>query len=53
MLERFEREYVTRLLEEQRGNVAAAAREAGLDRKNFWVLVRRAGLDAKEFRRRR
>ncbi len=53
VLERFEREYVTRLLEEQRGNVAAAAREAGLDRKNFWVLVRRAGLDAKEFRRRR
>jgi DNA-binding NtrC family response regulator len=40
----FEREYVRRALARHNGNVSAAAREAGLDRKSFWLIARRAGL---------
>ena len=40
----FEREYVKRVLEKADGNMSEAARLAGIDRKNFWVLVRRHGL---------
>jgi DNA-binding NtrC family response regulator len=46
VIDRFERGYLTRLLEAHRGNLAAAARAAGMDRKNLWALVRRHGLRA-------
>jgi two-component system response regulator GlrR len=41
LLERFERHYVTRLLEETRGNVAEAARRAGVDRATLFRAIRR------------
>jgi DNA-binding NtrC family response regulator len=44
----FEREYVRRALARHRGNVSAAAREAGLDRKSFWLIARREGLRKSE-----
>jgi len=40
----FEREYLTRLLARVRGNVAKAAREAGLDRKHLYSLLHKYGL---------
>jgi transcriptional regulator with GAF, ATPase, and Fis domain len=43
-IDAFEREYVTRLLERSEGNVAAAARDAGLNRAYLHRLLRRHGL---------
>jgi DNA-binding NtrC family response regulator len=44
LLERFERHYVTRLLETTGGNVAEAARHAGVDRVTLFRTIRRYGL---------
>jgi DNA-binding NtrC family response regulator len=43
-IDRFERGYLARLLAAHDGNLAAAARAAGMDRKNLWALVKRHGL---------
>jgi DNA-binding NtrC family response regulator len=40
----FEREYLTRLLSKTRGNIAKAARDAGLDRKHLYSLLHKHGL---------
>ena len=40
----FEREYLTRLLSRTQGNIARAAREAGLDRKHLYSLLHKYGL---------
>ncbi len=40
----FEREYLTRLLGRTKGNIARAAREAGLDRKHLYSLLHKYGL---------
>ena len=44
IVERFERDYVKRLLERHNGNVSAAAREARMDRKHFSDLAIKHGL---------
>ncbi|MBX3273060.1 MAG: sigma 54-dependent Fis family transcriptional regulator [Sandaracinaceae bacterium] len=43
-LDRFERVYLTKLLEATGDNVSAAARDAGLDRSYFFSLLKRHGL---------
>jgi len=48
---RFERDYMGRLLTAHRGNLAAAARAAGVDRKNLWAMARKYGIDLESFRR--
>ncbi len=52
LLRRFEREYVTAVLEEERGHVTNAAKRAGLDRKNLWQLMKRHNLRAETFKKR-
>jgi DNA-binding NtrC family response regulator len=47
----FEKTYLTELLREHRGNLARAARAAGMDRKNLWTLVVRHGFDREQFRK--
>jgi DNA-binding NtrC family response regulator len=44
LVERFERSYVDRLLEETSGNVAEAARRAGVDRGTLFRTIRRHGI---------
>ena len=48
LLERFERHYVARLLEQTGGNVAEAARRAGVDRVTLFRTIRRYGLRSDE-----
>jgi DNA-binding NtrC family response regulator len=43
-IERFERAYLGGLLQAAGHNVAAAARRAGLDRKNLWLKLKRYGI---------
>ena len=46
----FERAYVRETLKQARGNMAEAARRAGLDRSHYFRLVRRQAIDPAEFR---
>ena len=50
-IDQFERAYLTELLRAHAGNLAAAARAAGMDRKNLWALVARHGLDRATFKK--
>jgi anaerobic nitric oxide reductase transcription regulator len=45
VIEEFEREYTAELLRAHDGNLAAAARQAGMDRKNLWSLAKKYGID--------
>ena len=47
----FEKAYLTELLRAHHGNLAQAARAAGMDRKNLWALVVRHGLDREQFKK--
>jgi len=51
MIDAFERSYLTELLRTHHGNLAQAARAAGMDRKNLWALVERHGLDRGQFKK--
>jgi two-component system NtrC family response regulator len=46
----FEKNYVTNLLVSSRGNISAAARDAGLDRKNLFDLIKKHGIDVRDFK---
>jgi two-component system response regulator GlrR len=50
-IDAFETHYLTELLREHQGNLAQAARAAGMDRKNLWALVVRHGLDRAQFKK--
>ena len=50
-IDAFERSYLTELLRAHHGNLAQAARAAGMDRKNLWALVERHGLDRARFKK--
>ncbi|HTJ47171.1 MAG TPA: sigma-54 dependent transcriptional regulator [Kofleriaceae bacterium] len=50
MIEGFERDYVEELLRVHHGNLAAAARQAGMDRKNLWAMAKKYGFDLDGFR---
>jgi DNA-binding NtrC family response regulator len=51
VIDAFEIDYLTELLRTHRGNLAQAARAAGMDRKNLWALVERHGLDRARFKK--
>jgi DNA-binding NtrC family response regulator len=50
-IDAFETQYLTELLREHHGNLAQAARAAGMDRKNLWALAVRHGLDRARFKK--
>lgn len=45
VVEAFERRYTVELLRAHKGNVAAASRQAGMDRKNLWSLAKKYEID--------
>ncbi|MBN2498567.1 MAG: sigma 54-dependent Fis family transcriptional regulator [Deltaproteobacteria bacterium] len=45
LVDAFEREYLSRLLERSSGNLSSTAREAGIDRKYLYALLDKHGLD--------
>ena len=47
----FERRYVCECLSITKGNVSAASRLAGKDRKDFYDLMRRVNIRPEEFRK--
>jgi DNA-binding NtrC family response regulator len=51
VIDAFETQYLTELLRLHHGNLAQAARAAGMDRKNLWALVERHGLDRGRFKK--
>jgi DNA-binding NtrC family response regulator len=53
VVDRFEREYLAALLHSHHGNLAAASRVAGMDRKNLWQLLRKHGIDPARYRGKR
>jgi DNA-binding NtrC family response regulator len=50
VVENFERLYILEVIEKNQGNLAAAARQAGMDRKNLWALARKYGLNLRALR---
>lgn len=50
MVERFEREYISRSLREARGNISQAARAAGIDYRNFYSKMQQYGIEAGAFK---
>jgi DNA-binding NtrC family response regulator len=46
----FEAEYTRKLLEAHQGNLAAASRQAGMDRKNLWSMAKKFDIDVDEIR---
>lgn len=48
LIDAFEREYLEKLLDRSGGRIAPAAREAGLNRKYFYDLLRKHGLQGRE-----
>ena len=50
MIEVFEHRYVVALLKDHGGNVAAAARRAGMDRKNLWSMAKKYKVDVDAIR---
>jgi two-component system response regulator AtoC len=51
VIDAFERSYLTELLKAHHGNLAQAARAAGMDRKNLWALVERHELDREQLKK--
>ena len=51
VIDAFETQYLTELLRVHQGNLARAARAAGMDRKNLWALVERHGLERGRFKK--
>ena len=50
-VDQFEKNYTTKLLRAHNGNMASAARQAGIDRKNLWAMAKRHNLVLDEFRK--
>lgn len=50
IMEKFEREYIAMMLSKNNGNISAASRDSGLDRKNFWQLLKKYGIDPEQYK---
>ncbi len=50
-IEEFEKKYLTVMLEKNKGNIAAAAREAEIDRKNFWLMVQKYNINPEDYKK--
>jgi two-component system, NtrC family, response regulator PilR len=46
----FEMDYISLLLKRSKGNISAAAREAGIDKKNLWDIMKKHSLSAASYK---
>ena len=49
LVSEFERNYITKLLTLNEGNISRAAKQAAMDRKNFWQLMKKHVIEAKDY----
>jgi len=47
VMRRFEQEFALQILREHQGNLTRAAQAAGMDKKNFWLLLKKHRIDPK------
>lgn len=50
VIREFEQNYASRLLRRNRGNISSAAREAGMDKKNFWEMMKKHAITADQYK---
>lgn len=50
LLNDFEKEYLTALLKKTEGNITKAAKIAGIDKKNFWLKLKKNKIDFTKFK---
>jgi DNA-binding NtrC family response regulator len=50
ILESFDKEYITALLKETKGNISKSAQIANIDRKNFYKKLNELGIETKDFK---
>lgn len=50
VLRQFESKYLADLLVRNHGNITKSAIEAGMDKKNLWIMLKRNGLDYRTFK---
>lgn len=50
VIEEFEKRYLSTMLEKNKGNIAAAARESEIDRKNFWQMLVKYKIDPEDYK---
>ncbi|NVM20900.1 MAG: sigma-54-dependent Fis family transcriptional regulator [Desulfobacterales bacterium] len=50
VIEQFEKDYITKLLEAYQGNISRAARAAQKNRRAFWELIRKHGIDVQSLK---
>lgn len=49
-LEEFDRRFIVEVLKKTRGNILKACRQIGMDRKNFYLKLRKLNIDPRSFR---
>ena len=49
LVSEFERNYITKMLTLNAGNISQAAKQAAMDRKNFWQLMKKHKVSADEY----
>jgi len=49
-IEEFETTYIKSVLAKNNGNISAASRDAGIDRKNFWQLLKKYNIDPDNYK---
>lgn len=50
VIEKFEIDYITSMISKSSGNISAASRESGIDRKNFWQLLKKYNIDPEQYK---
>lgn len=50
VLEEFEKKYIVNMLIQNKGNIAAASRDSGIDRKNLWQMIKKYSINPDDYK---